>query len=131
VLYLGSIKTTMTTEQKKAFILLKTVIFNYHGLDEGEKLILRKTATEMGAEEELSWAYGFINEDINTFFDRARSFFKNTIGSYDHDTKLSYLNMVWESTNSKGYISEMEATAMLKFAKDWGIQKDLLQLIRK
>jgi uncharacterized tellurite resistance protein B-like protein len=121
----------MTTEQKKAFILLKTVIFNYHGLDEEEKLILHKTAIEMGAQEELIWAYAFVNEDINTFFERARSFFKTTIGSYDHDTKLSYLNMVWEATNSKGYISEMEATAMLKFAKDWGIQKDLLLLIRK
>jgi hypothetical protein len=121
----------MTTEQKKAFLLLKTVIFTYHGLNEDEKTILRNTARELGGEEELEWAYNFIKEDIHTFFDRARTFFKNTIGIYDHETKISYLNMVWEATNSKGYISEMEATAMLKFAKDWGIQKDLLLLIRK
>jgi hypothetical protein len=121
----------MTTEQKKAFLLLKTVIFNYHGLDEEEKSILQSTSRELNGEEELAWAYQFINEDIHTFFERARVFFRNTIGTYDHATKISYLNMVWEATNSKGYISEMEATAMLKFAKDWGIQKDLLLLIRK
>jgi hypothetical protein len=121
----------MTTEQKRAFLLLKTVIFNYHGLDEEEKMILQQTATELKAEEELAWAYQFIAEDIHSFFERARLYFKSTIGTYDHGTKVSYLNMVWEATNSKGYISEMEATAMLKFAKDWGIQKDLLHLIRK
>jgi hypothetical protein len=121
----------MTTEQKKAFLLLKTVIFNYHGLDEEEKSILQNTATELDGQEELAWAYKFIAEDVYTFFERSRKFFKETIGTYDHETKISYLNMVWEATNSKGYISEMEATAMLKFAKDWGIQKDLLLLIRK
>jgi hypothetical protein len=39
--------------------------------------------------------------------------------------------MVWEAAKSKGYISEMEATAILKLAKDWAVQKDLLKLIRK
>jgi uncharacterized tellurite resistance protein B-like protein len=47
------------------------------------------------------------------------------------DTKISYLNIVWEVTKSKGYISEMEATAILKLAKDWAVQKELLKLIRK
>jgi len=64
-------------------------------------------------------------------FDRARQFFTKTISTYDKDTKLSYLNSVWEATNEKGYISEMEALAMLKLAKDWGIQNVLLDLVRK
>ncbi|MFL5729207.1 MAG: hypothetical protein ACJ75J_06945, partial [Cytophagaceae bacterium] len=60
-----------------------------------------------------------------------REFFRQTIGTYDTETRVSYLNIVWEATKSKGFISEMEATAILKLAKDWSVQKELLKLIRK
>ncbi len=121
----------MNTEQKKALLLLKLVIFNYHGLDEVEKKILVATATKLEALEELKWAYSFSEIDNITSFERAREFFKTTIASYEKDLKLDYIRLVWEDTNSKGYISEIEAMSMLKLAKDWGVQKDLLALVRK
>ena len=121
----------MNTEQKKALLLLKLVIFNYHGLDEVEKKILVDTATKLDALEELKWAYSFSEIDNITSFERAREFFKTTIASYEKDLKLDYIRLVWEDTNSKGYISEIEAMSMLKLAKDWGVQKDLLALVRK
>ena len=121
----------MTSEQKRAFLLLKLVIFNYHGLDEDEKKILAETSVKIGGEEELNWAYQFLGDDFYANLDKARDFFNSTIATYDQETKLSYLNMVWDSTKSKGYISEMEATGILKMAKDWGVQKELLTLIRK
>ncbi len=121
----------MTNEQKRAFLLLKLVIFNYHGLDEDEKKILAETAEKIQGVEELKWAYDFLGDDFYANLDNARDFFNLTIGTYDKDTKLSYLNMVWDATKSKGYISEMEATGILKMAKDWGVQKELLTLIRK
>jgi uncharacterized tellurite resistance protein B-like protein len=121
----------MTTEQKKAFLLLKLVIFNYHGLDDEEKKILAETAEKIEGNEELQWAYEFLGDDFYANLDKAREFFNQTIASYDKETKLSYLNMVWDATKSKGFISEMEATGILKMAKDWGVQKDLLMLIRK
>jgi hypothetical protein len=37
--------------------------------------------------------------------------------------------MVWQANNLKGYVTEMEATAMLKLAKDWNVQKELVQLV--
>jgi hypothetical protein len=121
----------MTAEQKKAFLLLKFIILNYHGLDEEEKQILKNSALDIGGGDELAWVEEFVTKDPSTSFERAREFFRQTIRTYDVETRVSYLNMVWDSTKSKGYISEMEATAILKLAKDWAVQKELLKLIRK
>jgi len=41
----------MSSEQKKAFLLLKFVIFNYHGLDANERTILQNTALKVEAIE--------------------------------------------------------------------------------
>ncbi len=121
----------MNTEQKKALLLLKLVIFNYHGLDEEEKKILADTAAKLDAMEELKWAYDFSEQDDITSFERAREYFKSTIATFEKDSKLEYIRSVWDDTQSKGYVSEIEAMSMLKLAKDWGIQKDLLALVRK
>ncbi len=121
----------MNTEQKKALLLLKLVIFNYHGLDEEEKKILADTAAKLDAQEELKWAYDFSEQDNITSFERAREYFKATIATYEKDVQLQFIRSVWDDTQSKGYISEIEAMSMLKLAKDWGVQKDLLALVRK
>lgn len=122
---------TLSSEQKKAYLLLKLIIFCYHGLDEQEIRILKETAERLDAHDELKWAEEFINEDPATSFERAREFLSKTVALYDKDLKVSYLNSVWEATNQKGFLTEMEAMAILKLAKDWGVQKDLLSLVRK
>ncbi|HSZ24616.1 MAG TPA: hypothetical protein VK766_02805, partial [Cytophagaceae bacterium] len=76
----------MNTEQKKALLLLKLVIFNYHGLDEEEKKILANTAVKLDATEELKWAYDFSEQDDITSFERAREYFKSTIATYEKDS---------------------------------------------
>ncbi|MFA0961773.1 hypothetical protein AB9P05_08190 [Roseivirga sp. BDSF3-8] len=121
----------MTSEEKKAFLLLKSVIFHYHGLDEDEQKILDETAQDLEAADELSWANEFISTDYITAFDRAREYLNSVIGPLDKDKRLMYLDMVWKANNQKGYITEMEATAMLKLAKDWHIEGDLIAMIRK
>jgi hypothetical protein len=45
--------------------------------------------------------------------------------------RLAYLSEVWHSTEKKGYISEMEATAMLKLARSWEVEGELVTLVRK
>jgi hypothetical protein len=92
----------MTSSEKKALLLLKSVIFMYHGLDESEQAILVETAAELDAQEELNWV-----------------------------KRLEYLKKVWADNMKKGYISEMEAMGMLKLAKDWEIERDLIQAIKK
>ena len=58
----------MDTEEKKAFLLLKSIIFQYHGLDESEQKLLEKTALDLDAQNELQWAMNFISEDFMTAF---------------------------------------------------------------
>lgn len=120
----------MSSEEKKAFLLLKSVIFHYHGLDEDEQKILDETARDLDAVNELVWANEFISKDYLTAFERARDFLNEVIKPLSKDRRLSILDMVWKANNQKGYITEMEATAMLKLAKDWEIENELILLVR-
>ena len=114
-----------TIEEKKVHLLLKAVIFHYHGLDEMEKLDLAK----LNATEEYQWALDFVALDYITAFDRARTYLNDIIGDYNREKRIELINMVWLANNLKGYVTEMEATAMLKLAKDWNVQKELIELI--
>jgi hypothetical protein len=118
-----------SANEKKVFMLLKAVIFHYHGLDQEEKNDLEKTAFDLGAEHELKWALEFIAEDYITAFDRARAYLNDFIGDYPKEKRVELINMVWQANNLKGYVTEMEATAMLKLAKDWNVQKELISLV--
>lgn len=120
----------MESEEKKAHLLLKSVIFHYHGLDDDEKKILDESALELNAEEELRWTYQFIAKDYSSAFDRARAFLNEVIGKMSKDKRLYYLDMVWKANNKKGYITEMEATAMLSLAKEWQIENELMSVVR-
>jgi len=116
-------------EEKKVFMLLKSVIFHYHGLDEIEKRDLDKTAEDLMAYAEYEWAMGFIAQDYITAFDRAREYLNEIIGDYPKNKRIELVNMVWQANNLKGYVTEMEATAMLRLAKDWNVQKELVDLV--
>jgi hypothetical protein len=116
-------------EEKKVYMLLKAVIYHYHGLDVEEKKDLNDTAQELDAHQEHAWALEFISQDYITAFDRAREFLNGIIGDYPKQKRVELINMVWKSNNLKGYVTEMEATAMLKLAKDWNVQKELMALV--
>lgn len=119
------------SEDKKVYMLLKSVIFHYHGLDEAERIDLEKTAEELDAAEEYKWALEFIGRDYITAFERAREFLNEIIADYPKDKRIELINMVWQANNLKGYVTEMEATAMLKLAKDWNVQQELIALVLK
>ena len=121
----------MTPEEKKVYMLLKAVIYHYHGLDEAEKLDLEQVSTHLDAKNELAWALDFVAEDYITAFDRARSYLNTIIGDYPKSKRVELINMVWLSNNLKGYVTEMEATAMLKLAKDWNVENELIEMVLK
>lgn len=126
-----SIISAMTPEEKKVYMLLKAVIYHYHGLDESEKLDLEQVSTNLDAKNELAWALDFVAEDYITAFDRARSYLNTIIGDYTKPKRVELMNMVWLSNNLKGYVTEMEATAMLKLAKDWNVENELIEMVLK
>jgi hypothetical protein len=119
----------MSEEEKKVYMLLKAVIFHYHGLDEAEKLDLEDTSQKLDATNALGWALDFISKDYITAFDRARTYLNEIIGDYPKNKRVELINMVWLANNLKGYVTEMEATAMLKLAKDWGVEKELVAMV--
>ena len=119
----------LSVEEKKVYMLLKSVIFHYHGLDDQEKKDLDKTALDLNAHDEYQWAMNFVSTDYITAFDRARNYLNDIIGDYQKEKRIELINMVWQANNLKGYVTEMEATAMLKLAKDWNVQKELIQLV--
>jgi hypothetical protein len=121
----------MTQEQKRVRILLKAVIYHYHGLDELEREDLEATAAQLDGKNELTWALEFIARDYITSFDRARTFLNGIIGEYEKEKRVELIQMVWQANNLKGYITEMEATAMLKLARDWNVEKELIELVLK
>jgi uncharacterized tellurite resistance protein B-like protein len=117
-------------EEKKSLMLLKAIIFHYHGLDEEEEKILYRSAGESNAHEELKWAFDFIAEDYISAFDRARAYMVKTMKSIEKHKRLQFINLTWEANREKGYITEMEATAMLKIAKDWEVDQELIALVK-
>lgn len=121
----------MTTEEKRVYLLLKGVIFHYHGLDQEEKEDLEGAAKKLDAPDELQWAMDFIEKDHLTSFDRAREYLNQIVGDYTKEKRMELIDMVWESNNLKGYVTEMEANAMFKLARDWNVEKELIELVLK
>ncbi len=120
----------LSSHYKKVLLLLKSVIFNYHGLDEHEQKILKETAEKMNATEELQWVNEFILQDDLSAFDRARGFFNTVIAEFTKEQRLEIIRQIWEANRSKGYVSEIEAASLLKIAKDWGVQSDFITYVR-
>lgn len=48
-----------------------------------------------------------------------------------YEQKSRYIIKIWNATNKKGYVTEMEALALIKIAKDLGVENDLIKHIRK
>ena len=121
----------MTNQEKRVYMLLKAVIYYYHGLDDAEQKDLDETAARLDAEPEHKWAIEFIAKDYVSAFERARIYLNEIIGDYTKDKRIELINMVWQSNNIKGYITEMEVTAMIKLAKDWKVEQELIALVLK
>lgn len=121
----------MTSEEKKVYLLLKSIIFQYHGLDEEERQTILETADEIGGREELKWVNDFISEDYFNSFERAREYLNDVVGDYPLEKRVFFIETVWKANSAKGYVTELEATAMLKLARDWHVEAELIAIIKK
>ncbi|MEO9872345.1 hypothetical protein [Ekhidna sp.] len=120
----------MDATTKKATLLLKSLIFHYHGLDEEEKAMLEETALKFQAKEEMEWANRFISEDYLSAFERSREFLSKIFVKMSEQDRLKHLMEVWEETHKKGYVTEMETTAILTLSKDWQVEKQFLEVVK-
>lgn len=111
-------------------MLLKSLILHYHGLDDEEKVILEDAAKRLNSEEELNWANSFIAKDYMSAFDRSKEYFAKTIKQADKSTRLRELTGAWEDNHKKGYVTEMETTAMIHLAQEWEVEQEFLDIIK-
>jgi len=117
----------MEEEPKKAIMLLKSLILHYHGLDEEEKEILEAAAKRYDAWTEMEWANNFIASDYLSAHDRAQEFLRKVFLKMPEKERLDHLVEIWEENYEKGYVTEMETTALLNFAKDWDIESPFMK----
>ena len=120
----------MSEEERKAIMLLKSLIFHYHGLDEDEKSLLADSAKKHESKEELSWANNFIADDYLSAYERSREFLSKVFRRMSEKERLAHLLEIWEENYEKGYVTEMETTAMLNLAKDWSVDLEFMKNIR-
>lgn len=121
----------MSVEEKRAFLSLLIIIFNYHGLSEVEQEILHETASSHDAFAELEWIKEYAKPSIDESYDKLKKYVNDIIGNLPVEKKSIYLNKVWDANQQKGHVSEMEATAMLMLSKEWQVQKEFIQYIRE
>lgn len=121
----------MSSDEKKAYLLLLSVIFHYHGLDKEEEELLVDKARSIRGLEELEWVNDFISNDYLKAFDNAREYLRVEFPKLKKEHQVKYLEETWDANLSKGFVTEMEARAMIKLARDWGIDKELLSYARK
>jgi len=119
----------MSTEEKRVCLLLKAIIFHYHGFDDIENLHLEDSAKSLDATEELKWVMEFIQTDHITAFERARGYLNDIVGDYPREKRVELIKMVWESNKLKGFVTELEMTAILKLATDWGVESEMKPLV--
>lgn len=121
----------MSSEEKKAFLLLKKVIFQHHGEDEDERQMILETVSTLDAEKEFEWVEEFVNEDYYDAFDRARTYLDHVMNGLEKKTRITFLESVHDANGKKGYISEMEAIAMITFARDWDVENEFIEIIKR
>lgn len=114
---------------KKAIMLLKSLVFHYHGLDDEEREILEASAKELNAIKEMEWANKFIADDYISAFERSREFLHKEFIKMPEKDRVDHLVEVWDANNTKGYLTEMETTAILTLSKDWKVEKDFLEKV--
>ncbi|MEM6831284.1 MAG: hypothetical protein AAF551_12280, partial [Bacteroidota bacterium] len=115
---------------KKAVMLLKSLIFHYHGLDDDERKLLEESAQKLNATEEMEWANQFISEDYISAFERSREFLQKIFIQMPVKKRVNHLLDVWNDNYFKGYLTEMETTGILTLSKDWLVEKDFLETLK-
>jgi len=115
---------------KKGVMLLNSLIYHYHGLDPDEEELLQKTADKYDAVEEMLWANDFIAEDYISAFQRSRIYLKSIFRSIPKKDTMEYLKEIWIGNYDKGYVTEMETTAMRYLASDWGVEESYEELVK-
>ncbi len=120
-----------SVEDKKMLLLLIVSTFSYNEIIDNESKILNDFAKKQDAEKELKWALDFISKDEANSYQNKINYFSKRLPEIDTNKRLFFIKQTWDLSNEKGYISEMEAISILRLARDWGVDRLLLNEVKK
>ena len=121
----------MDAGQRRAYFLLKLVIFFYPRPDEEENDQLLAKASAWQADEDRRWALAFVEENPATAFERTRAWFTQQFEGQSQTEREAYFTTIWQGDDRLPHVTEMQGLALLRLAQDWGIQDCLLRLLGK
>jgi hypothetical protein len=113
------------------YFLLKLVVFYYPRPDEEEMDQLRDKASAWKADEDRRWAIDFVDQEPATAFQRTGEFISGLFTGKSQLEREAFLEDIWSVDIARGYVTEMQAMALLKMAQAWGLQDKLLKLLGK
>lgn len=137
-MYPDNLTVFMTHEEKEALLLLEYAIFRYHGFDDDERARLESDAASINAHAELEKVYAFVDDILQktnqsevAVFEAALERIKEVFAELSEDRRLEYVIQVWNANKAKGYVTEIEAIALLKVAKELGVQRGFVEYVRQ
>lgn len=119
----------MNSEQKKTLLLVMSLVLHLHDLDEDEQRILAIKAEQYQGAAELDWINEFIAENPATAIERGREFVTSLKDNCPKDFRILCIRETLSAVQEKGYLSESEAVAILKFARDWRVETELKAMV--
>lgn len=137
-MYPENLTVCMTPEEKEALLLLEYAIFRYHGFDDNERERLENDAAAMHAQAQLEKVYAFVgdilqktNQSEVAVFEATLRRIKEVFAQLPEERRLEYVIQVWNANKAKGYVTEIEAIAMLRVAKELNVQRGFVEYVRQ
>ncbi|NIK72565.1 putative tellurite resistance protein B-like protein [Thermonema lapsum] len=137
-MYPENLTVCMTPEEKEVLLLLEYAIFRYHGFDDNERERLENDAAAMHAQAQLEKVYAFVDDILQktnqsevAVFEATLRRIKEVFAQLPEERRLEYVIQVWNANKAKGYVTEIEAIAMLKVAKELGVQRGFVEYVRQ
>ena len=116
----------LSLEEKRAYILIMSLLAYYHGLSSEDKSLLNKETEAINGKQAFFWAKEFIEKNTVTASKRAKAHLKKVKPHIEIKKRVTFLENIWQIYMKKGYLTTTEATTLLKIAKSWGVETDIL-----
>ena len=119
----------MDETQRRAYFLLKLVIFFYPQPDAEERVQLGDKAHSWKAEQDLAWALQFVEQNTATAFERTQVWLDAMFAALEPAAREAYFTTIWMGDERQPHVTEMQGLALMRLAGGWGILPTLQRLM--
>jgi len=112
-------RKSLEEQHRRAYFLLKLLIFFYPTPDETEVYYLMAKASAWQAEADRKCAMAFVEQEPATAFERTRAWFTELLTSLTQKDKDKFFTTVWQGDERLPHITEMHGLTLLRLTQDW------------